>query len=277
MNMRLTKLGLLSILLGGMPCLATALMVDEPSDPYGNAQYGNAQSTAFKKAITGGSPLSRDEQASLNAMVPKRTDQRYYVGVRLNSGPFVLERFRNRSTDTNKPGIINTKSVSTTQRNFSVLLGYQFSNAIRADVEYLSRKNLSYTAKPVLTGTGIPVQQLESTVKGNTVLMNAYYDLANSTPFTPYLSGSLGCSMYTIASTLSPTPAAGASKSTRPLKLSGGAGVGVRMRVFGSGFVDLSYRYLQLGSNLQFRANSGFMLDASQSARILGIGLSYLF
>ena len=273
MRVRLRKTGVLLCLLAMVPSVATARVVDQSSiDP-----YGNAQSTAFHKAITGGSALSLEEQAVLDAMVPKRTDQRFYASVRYNSGPFALTTFRNKSTDDNQAGIVSTKRVSAKQSSFSLLLGYQFSNAFRADLEYLSRKTLSYTASPVLTGTLITPRKLEGTLKGSTVFTNAYYDFTNQTPFIPYLSGGVGLSKYTITATLTPGPAAGASKSNSPIKPAMTIGAGVKMRMFGDHFVDLSYRYMQLGANLQFRANSGFMMDASTSAKVMSVGWTYVF
>lgn len=273
MRVRLTKTGVLLCLLAMGPCVATARVVDQQSmDP-----YGNAQSTAFHKAIAGGSEISLEEQAVLNAMVPKRTDQRFYGSVRYNSGPFALTTFRNKSTDDNKTGIVSTKSVSAKQSSFSLLLGYQFSNAFRADLEYLGRKTLSYTASPVLTGTGIIARKLDGTLKGSTVLLNAYYDFTNQTPFIPYLGCGVGLSKYTIKATLTPAPAAGASKSNSPIKPAMVVGAGVKMRMFGDNFVDLSYRYMQLGANLQFRANSDFMMDASNSAKVMSVGWTHVF
>jgi opacity protein-like surface antigen len=273
MKVGFTKTRVLSCLLAIVPCVTTALVVDQPSvDP-----YGNAQSTAFQKAITGGSTIRLEEQAALNAMVPKRTDQRFYGSVRYNSGPFALTSFRNKSTDDNKTGIVSTKSVSAKQSSFSLLLGYQFSNAFRADLEYLSRKTLSYTASPVLTGTGIIARKLEGTLKGSTVFMNGYYDFSNQTPFIPYLSGGVGLSKYTLTASLSPAPTAGASKSNSPIKPAMAVGAGLKMRIFGDHFVDLSYRYMQLGANLQFRANSGFMMDASHSAKVMSVGWIHVF
>ncbi len=273
MKVRLTKTGVLFYLLVIIPNIATALVVDHSRvDP-----YGNAQSTAFHKAITGGSEIGLEEQARLNAMVPKRTDQRFYGSVRYNSGPFALTTFRNKSTDSNKAGIVSTKSVSAKQSSFSLRLGYQFSPAFRADLEYLSRKTLSYTASPVLTGTLITLRKLDGTLKGSTVLLNAYYDFVNQTPFIPYLGCGVGLSKYTITATLTPAPTAGASKSNSPIKPAMAVGAGVKMRMFGDHFVDLSYRYLQLGANLQLRANSDFMLDASNSAKVMSVGWTYVF
>ncbi len=273
MKMSLTKAGVLLCLLAMVPCIATALVADQQSiDP-----YGNAQSTAFHKAITGGSAISLEEQAVLNAMVPKRIDQRFYGSVRYNSGPFALSALRNKSTDANKTGIVSTKSVSAKQSSFSLLLGYQFSNAFRADLEYLGRQALSYTVSPVLTGTGITARKLEGTLKGQTVFMNAYYDFANQTPFIPYLGCGVGLSKYTITATLTPAPAAGASKSNSPIKPAMAVGAGVKMRIFGDHFVDLSYRYMQLGANLQLRANDSFMLDAKNSAKVMSVGWTHVF
>ncbi len=269
---------LLAVLLV-FPCFGAALGIDESIvDPYG-AQYGNAQSMVFQKAIRGGLPLRLDEQASLDAMVPRRIDQRFYGSLRYNTGTFALSKFRNKSTDSNKGAIVNIKSTSSKQKSFSVMMGYQFSKNIRADLEYFGRKTLHYNANPVLTGTGIIPTQLQSTLKGNTIFLNAYYDVLdqNQRPFTPYLGGGVGLSKYTITSTLSPASSLGASKSTTPLKPALSVVAGIKMRLFGDAFVDLSYRMMQLGANLQFRANSGFMMDASNSANVLGLGLIYVF
>ena len=87
----------------------------------------------------------------------------------------------------------------------------------------------------------------------------------------------MGLSLYTITSTLSPTPPEGASKKTTPLKPALSLGAGIKMRLWGDSFLDLSYRTMQLGANLQFRANNGFMMDASHHANVLGLGLIHVF
>ncbi len=246
------------------------ILADMPSD-----DYGNAQSSAFRRAMQGGSKIGLAEQAAINALVPEAIHERPYARLRLNMGSYILDTMRNASSGTDQGGTINKTRALSNATGFELAVGYTWSEYVRADLEYCFAKKFNYVANPVLNGV-LPTRAISSTFKNSTIFLNGYYDFHNSHRLTPYLSAGAGLSFYNIGTTLTPSPGLTSNQNTRPMKIVFNLGAGLKIRLVGNSYLDMAYRYMRLGQDLQLQ-NSTFLLKGNSAANVFSVGLLYLF
>jgi opacity protein-like surface antigen len=243
------------------------------------SEYGNAQTGSFQRAILGGSPVTAQEQAQLNRMLPESDVQRYYGRLGLAFNTLTLDQLKNKSTGPDTAGAINRKRTSANQVGFEVAIGYIWSANLRGDLEYFANKNLRYMASPVLSGAGVPPRELNAQIKNNTLLANAYYEFSGIYRFKPYLTGGIGAAVNSVQTTLLP-PVGGAtsnaSNTQRTVRLAWGLGAGMRFGIFSRWFVDVSYRYVNLGTKLAMQ-NQTFKIIGNSGMNVVNLGFIYLF
>ncbi len=231
--------------------------------------YGNAQSSRFRKAVTGGDPLTPRQQLEIEEAIPMRETKHYYARVRVNQGHLSLNTLKNAGG-----GTLAQKSQSKSQAGLEFAIGYVFSPSMRMDVEYLVNKNFQYSASPFFLGTGLTTS-LTSQIKNNTVLANVYYDITGFSRFLPYLTAGVGVSANSVNSTLS--PAAIANTTNKSLNLAWQVGLGLRIGFLNRWYVDGGYRYITLAQGLRIQPGNGIKLTGNYTQSILSIGLNYLF
>jgi len=240
--------------------------------------YGNGQSGSFNRAIVGGSTMTAKEQQDIAAMLPVPEEGRFYGRARMNFSSLTLGELKNRSSGLNASAAIGKKRSTTNQTGLEIAIGYMGSANFRTEVEYLINKNLNYLANPALTGHGAAPTQLETIIKNNTILLNGYYDFSVIERFRPYITGGVGFSANSVQSNLTPVPAIGGGSNTlRSLQLAWALGGGMRIGIFSHWYMDMSYRYVQLGSDLKIQAGQSVSLLGNYSANIFSIGAIYLF
>lgn len=90
-------------------------------------------------------------------------------------------------TSTGLPGVPATME-SDTGIAAGIALGYDFGNNFRVEVEYAYQQN--DMDKFTLQGVLLPITSGDITTHAG--LLNGYYDFANSSPFTPFISAGVG-------------------------------------------------------------------------------------
>ncbi len=250
---------------------------DVMNDNYAPTQYGNAQTGSFHRAITGGSPITPEEQAQLASMLPVKGYPGYYGRLRLNFSTLTLDEFKNKSSGVYSNGVINKKRTSGNQVGFEIGIGYSWSANLRGELEYLAVKTLSYVANPALLGSGVPSVQLNSQIKNNTILANLYYDFSGLNRFKPYVTAGIGLSANSVQATLFPAPAIGGSNTQRNIRAAWDLGVGFRVAIFSHWYLDAAYRYIRLGNGIGIVPNSSFKFLSTYSMNALSLGFNYLF
>ncbi|HRA42950.1 MAG TPA: outer membrane beta-barrel protein [Gammaproteobacteria bacterium] len=239
--------------------------------------YGNAQTGSFHRAITGGTRLTAREEAELSAALPVREAENYYGRLRLNFSTLTLDELKNRSSGLDRTGLVAKKRVSVNQTGLEVALGYSWSPSFRGDIEYLVNKNLDYTANPVLSGTPA-ARQLRAQFKNSTILANVYYEFLGLNRFKPYLTVGLGPSVNSVQSSITAAPYDAAGSATlRKFGVAWAGGVGLRVAVFSRWHIDVSYRYIRLGSGINIKPTSQFKLLGATSLNAVSLGLMYYF
>lgn len=240
--------------------------------------YGNAQTETFRKAITGGSPVPPEDIVELSSQLPEREDARYYGRVRMNYGTLTLDQIKNRATGRDSAGAVTKKRTSVSQTGLEIAVGYAWSLNARADIEYLVNKNLTYVANPVLTGSGLTARQLDAQIKSNVLLLNGYYEFSGLHRLKPYLTVGVGPSMHSVQTSVTPgSPARTDSATQRSLRLAYSLGAGARMRMYSRWYLDVSYRYMNLGNGVRLMPSSSFKLLSTYSMSAVSLGLVYLF
>lgn len=74
-----------------------------------------------------------------------------------------------------------------------IALGYDFGNSVRIEGEYAYQKNDMDKLSASYEGVGVSLG-LEGETNSSTFLVNAYYDFANLSAVTPYMSAGIGYS-----------------------------------------------------------------------------------
>jgi opacity protein-like surface antigen len=269
---------LFGFLILGISCMTARADFAVVDSTKSTQPYGNAQTESFHRAITGGTTLTTAEEAELSVALPVREAQRYYSRVRLNFSTLTLDELKNRSTGPDSIGALTKKRVSVNQSGLELALGYSWSSNLRGDIEYLVNKNLDYTASPVVTGAGLTPRQLNVKIKNNILLANVYYEFLGLNRFKPYLTAGIGPSINSVQSTITPVSYDnGGSASLRKLSFAWALGGGLRVAMFSRWHIDVSYRYIRLGSGINIKPTGGFKLLGSSSMNAVSLGLMYYF
>jgi opacity protein-like surface antigen len=269
-------LGVLWLVLAlGVECVyADFGVIDDNADA---SDYGNGQTGSFYHAINGGSTMSAADQQAIAAMLPLKEEDRFYGRARLNFTTLILENIKNKSSGGDANGLVNKKRFVSNQAGFELAVGYLWSPSFRGDIEYIVNKNINYIANPGLIGNVVTTSNLTATVKNNTILANLYYDFTALDRFKPYLTGGFGIAANSVQATLTPTPPAGSSQTLRKMGLAWAIGAGLRIGIFSHWYMDMSYRYVSLGSSINIQPNGLYQLQGAYTANVASIGFIYLF
>jgi opacity protein-like surface antigen len=265
------------LLLAAIPAAQASFAVQDVDE---QPQYGNAQSTRFRDAISGKTTMSSTEQQELARLIPENPNSRFYTRVQALFGQRVLDNVSNRSL---APWLSNTTNVVKAVDNKAGLefaWGYQ-AESLRADLSLLFYRELDYNASPVLLKMTPTSYNLTSQLKTYTLFANFYYDFNAFTWLQPYLTAGLGLSSISTNSTL--TTANNVIINSQVRRNNGPAaniGAGIRSRVFSRLYLDLNCRYFALGAarwQVSDAASNPINLLGQISATTLGFGLLYLF
>lgn len=266
---------LFASLSASLPTQADFAVVEEKC----TGEYGNGQSAVFHRAIYGAGPLNAEEQAKLASVLPFREDNRYYGRAMVNFSTLTYDQIKNQTSGIDRAGAVNIKRVSRNQVGITLAVGYAWSRNFRGDIEYFAVKNLNYNANPSLIGVGVPVRQLTSQIKNNTLLANVFYDFEGVYRFRPYLTAGLGASVNSVQASITPPPNSSGtvSRNARMMGFAWALGGGLRIGMFTRWFLDVNYRYIRLANGLAVSPVAGYKLTGSYNMNAVGVGINYLF
>jgi len=131
-----------------------------------------------------------------------------------------------------------------------VAIGYNWRKhgvSLRTEFEYLNRSNFGYTSTPVFTNSGTPIG-LTSKIGSQTLFANVFYDFHNATLFTPFVGGGIGVAINKSTTTLNRIGSSVFDTfETTDTKFAWNIGAGVAVPITEILFLELSYRYIDLG------------------------------
>jgi len=139
-------------------------------------------------------------------------------------------------TDPTLPGVVITFE-SDTGIAAGIALGYDFGNNVRAEAEYAYQQNNFSTAS--LNGVAtVPITSGDSTTHAG--LLNGYYDFANGSAFTPFISAGVGFAQVEISPIVIGAAAVpGFDDTVFAYQVGAGVGFAVSPTVT----IDVKYRY----------------------------------
>jgi opacity protein-like surface antigen len=137
-------------------------------------------------------------------------------------------------------------------------VGYEWNSWLRFDVTAEYRAKTQFTALGRFSGGPGPVfvDQFQGNLKSYVFLANAFVDLGTWDCFTPFVGAGIGGTMNTITNFTDVTPLApgggsssfGIGRGTSQFSMAWALYAGLTYNVTKSFKVDLTYRYLNLGS-----------------------------
>jgi opacity protein-like surface antigen len=247
--------------------------------PKNNADvwYGNGETTAFKRAMSGSESLTEAEAARIKAMVPPKDYNRFYIRYNVALGRKNLSGITNLSDGSypQNSAKVSQPAVRDNQRNSLLAVGYDW-NPFRFDLEYVWTKSFTYSANPVFEPPA-PSMSLNASISNRVLLGNFYWDYRNfSDHIYPYVLISAGGVYNTVKTVLTnPQAGRGLTPTTHNYSWALGAGGGIRLGVTRSLYFDVHFRYLQAG-HINFRPEPAMYLRGNHSFYWYGIGLVYL-
>lgn len=205
----------------------------------------------------------------------------FYMGGKL--GASIIQ-----SKDLREDGHYEGKSdydyISTTDKNKTVFnigltAGYDFNVAynvpVRTELDYTYRTNAkvntsAYYFSSITGSAGGDYEAYSFKVKQSTLMVNSYYDIYNSSNFTPYVGVGLGMAFVKYTSE---------DISLSKTKFTWAAMAGVSYQVSNNLTADLEYRYLDSGKIKKQSSEGVWHYDSSAklSSHDLTIGLRYAF
>lgn len=250
-----------------------------PGSEYNDENYySNGQTDNFHNAINSSNvAITTAEQKTLEAMVPESEHNRWYFKAGLHKSTARISGVKNSSSNA---GIatytLTTPAAAATSATGGALgVGYVF-DAMRFDGEYIFIKNSSYNPAPLYTGRPTT---LTSTISGQHLIANAYYDFNNVPLVQPFVGLSLGAGMNKTAATFAQTNGVGTdgAKTKSAIGLDYGVQAGATTRIMGSRFyADVSYRYLKLGSVKWSDSSGTLLLKGKRTLSGVALGLRFL-
>lgn len=254
-----------------------------PEDDYGPQNYyGSGQTKDFHTAITGkgSAEVTNEEQGSIAKILPVSEVNRWYIKAGIYKGTTKLNSIKNISTNnTLSPFILTAAKAKKDVNGGQIGAGYIFDK-YRIDVDYIFGTNVDYNQTPLFTlasGAGWP--NITSTVTGQHLIANAYYDFEGLFLFKPFIGASVGLGMNKASSNFTQvggvvTAGAGLSKST--IAFDYGIQFGSRIKIYKMLSASASYRYLSLGSVKWQDASQNLMLKGKRSFNGFCLDLIYL-
>jgi len=125
-------------------------------------------------------------------------------------------------------------------------LGYEFEAPCRVEVEYTYRTNFENNKRPTKDGT----HNVDMDLTAHSLLLNVYFDIKNSTPFTPYVMGGLGASFLHTDSQEDPLTVGArdyTEEEVTKTRFAWNVGAGVGYALTDRWTLDLMLRYVDLG------------------------------
>ncbi|WP_272691276.1 outer membrane protein [Providencia sp. PROV132] len=136
-------------------------------------------------------------------------------------------------------------------------LGYdfdsQFDIPVRAELEFMARDkaNATYNIRNRVRNGVTQTRDIKNQVKLNTLMVNGYYDIKNSSDFTPFVSVGLGYAAVDFKTTRADVNNPGISESYTNTHTANNfawsVGAGVNYAINEDWDMGLSYRYLDAG------------------------------
>ncbi len=238
--------------------------------------YGNAETVPFHWALTGTTPLTPEEEATLVQELPQSELQRFYGRVSLDFGQRSLNQIRNKSLSSSvyASGAVVANRFTENQTGLELAIGYGWERDFRVELEYLTNKTFNISATPILNT--LPATTLTASIKNNTLLLNVYFDFLGFDRFRPYVVGGVGGAANAVSTMLIPPPVDGGSLNRKLTSWAWNVGVGFRVSVLSRWFVDVKYRYTHLGV-VKLTPNNNFRLNTNYEISAIGVGLIYIF
>ena len=183
----------------------------------------------------------------------------------------------------------------------SLAVGYdfhpQFNQPIRLELEYSgygkanSNNSVTFNEEPFGYPDYEGKKENSLNVQLQTVLLNTYWDMHNTTPFTPWLSAGLGVSRLSldqhtidtdtqISTGLVDSPTISSNHSGSSTHVAWSVGAGVNWGMTDNVSVDLSYRYLDAGdveARYTTRKGSRETAKVSVTSNDVMLGVRYTF
>lgn len=147
---------------------------------------------------------------------------------------------------------------------------------VRAELEYAYHSQLSYNPNPTFVGAIVPTS-LKSDVDSQTLFVNAYYDIATGTAFTPYVGGGLGMAWNHTKAT-GTVIATGATQDYRKTtdSFAWNLGAGCAYDLSANWKLNAGYRYMDLGK-VKWGDSATSLTSNDITAHEITLGLRYQF
>jgi outer membrane immunogenic protein len=146
---------------------------------------------------------------------------------------------------------VNVKDESATVFAIGASAGYnwmpRFQVPIRTDLEYMYRTALNYAPNPTFTNAATP-SKTDADLNSQTLMANAYWDVATWNGFTPFVGGGLGIAINS-TDTDGTVLATGVKKNYDQTRtyFAWSIGVGVSYALDSNWSATLGYRFIDLG------------------------------
>lgn len=211
---------------------------------------GNAQTDTFDCAVKGNKSLTIEQINERAGYLPENLNNRFYFRIGFNAAAEGIRNVSNvlpNNTSTSAMGTLQNTSVKVADNNFEVALGYTWSE-FAVDIEWLALKSINYSSAMYNI---TPSFTVDSNIKGDALLLNMYWvfkDLYNVKLYGDFIVG--------WSNNSSTTSVGGPFMKFAKYHVALGLGVGGRFNLVSRLFVDLSGRYIYLGTS-RLVANSG--------------------
>lgn len=249
--------------------------VQTNSWPKQEGQYGRSYNEDFYNAVTGSGEISAQEEREIESMLPYDVSNRWYVRYGTNVGQQKVDGIANKSRVAATLAFpVAHKNTKQNEKPSQFAVGYN-SNSWHVELEYILTKSLKYNHDSVLTGYG---SSINSTISGDVINVNGYFDMTNQSVIMPYVMGGLGVAFNKTTSRLDNN----ASRKKVSYKFAYNFGLGFRLHFINPAwlsnfFIDANYRFYILNKVKWDDVNDDFRLQGKRSMRGFGLSLSYVF
>lgn len=267
---RLCLLGFGLMLISPMVSAHFEIMEDEVSSYH----YGNGQAESFHKAMIEPDPITVEEQKELARQMPIRADNRYYVRFGLNAGTMKIESIKNEATRSNLKGrAIVDQTFERDQNGFEFAYGYAWKNW-RWELEWMYNRGVKADLPSIFADTQPPNFRQTTTARNCAFLANFFYEFLDLYKFRPYMMVGAGVSFNNTAGHfVDINNSTVFEKSKRQMTFAWELGAGARYRLLSRLFLDVKYRYVNLGK-VAWEPGSG--IDNKADTNFKGLSLSFI-
>lgn len=243
--------------------------------PKKEGQYGLSYNEDFYDAVTGSSEMTAEDAKEMESMLPYDVTDRWYFRYGINVGQQKVDKISNiSSVAATRAFPVTHKNVKQNEKPSQFAIGYN-SSSWHLELEYILTETLKYNHTTVLTGYG---SSITSSVSGDIINLNAYFDMTNKSVVRPYIMAGVGVAFNKVTSRLDNL----ADKKNVTYKFAYNFGLGFRMHFINPSwmsnfFIDANYRFYVLGKASWDSSNDDFKLEGKRSMRGFGLSLSYVF